>query len=364
MTAAAEHDRAGAPFVSVLVLVRDGTPSTLVEALLSLASQTDPDFEVLLVSANDAALDAAHELASELPPAFVQRVHRVTAASSDTAVLVPAGIEAARGTYVVVTAETDTLFADWVAHVKRLGLETPGCIVRGTVLEQEIEIVTVRGQAAVRATSAPTFLPGPGRGLGQHLETGRIPVLGVAFPKELAGNADLGLDPSRGDAALPLFLWAATGAREVVDVDHVVGFERTTSAVTDTAVVIEALTAWVDSGSFALPAGSSRALLADRAEVRRTEKAVRGLKREMQLKDDHIDNIEAMLNSERRHVDVLQHDLQKRDARIADLKRRLSKARARAASGAPDGPQKGTTRDTPPPKGRGLLGGLRRRSSD
>ena len=353
------------PFVSVLVLIKGDNPNALVEALLSLASQTESDFEVLLVSADDRALTTAHELAAELPPSFGRRVRRVAADSSGVATLATAGLAAAEGAYVVVMTETDTLFADWVAHVKRVGTQAPGSIVRGTVLTQRVQTVHVRGRAGVRATSSPKRLPGPGIGLTEHLETGRIPVLGVAFPMELASPPGLGLDLSKGDAALPLFLWAATCAREVVEIEHVVGFERVDTDYIDTAVVADALTTWVDSGSFRLPAGSSRALLAERANFHKVEKVIRQLKKAMQLKDDHIDNIEAMLNAERQRVASLQEALEKRDARIATMRHKLARhsERARAAD-VKRSPAQGETNEAVVPGVRGRLGSFRRRSPE
>jgi len=307
VTATSEQAAPSAPFVSVLVLLRGHHPEALRETLLSLASQTETDFEVLLISHDDRALATAHELAAELPQSFARRVRPVAAGSSDVALLAAAGVAAAVGAYVVVMTDMDTVFADWTAHVKRVGTQSPGSIVRGTVLGQPVETVRVRGRAGVRAAAAPARLPGPGTGLIDQLATGRIPVLGVAFPRQLAASAlAFAFDQSMGEAALPLFLWAATCEREVVEIDHVVGFDRTETRLDGTAVLRDALKGWVDSGSFRLPAGSSRVLLAERREVRRLKKKLRKivaqLKKAMQLKDDHIDNIEAMLSAERRRV--------------------------------------------------------------
>ncbi len=317
------------PFMSFLIPTAPGGSASLDETLLSLAAQTDTDFEAIVLAdlpADD--LEAVRRSLAEHPATLRDRVRLVPAMGTPAEVL-DAGLGAARGSYVSLSHDV-TWLGHWVEVARAKAGELPGRCVRGLVLEQEVATVHVGGVTGLRATGRPVPAGGPSFSVAEHVAAPRASTYAHAFPRSLSSDLGLGFDTSHGTAAVRRHLLRAVELAGVVEVGDIVAIHQVQEpagpreADDDLTAMVEDLTAQ----PYLLPAGwvteaiggnstVSAALDAARAEVDRLEHLT-------SLKDDHITNLERILGERDERLTRVQDKLAKRDEQVERLRAKVA----------------------------------------
>ncbi len=128
------------PFLSVIMRTQ-GQRASLVDALTSLAAQTDPDIEVLvMVHHHDVAVaEEISRMVEAFEPGFAARVDVVQVVGGGRSRPLNAALKRVRGRYVALLDDDDVAVANWV-EVFRAGAEqAPGTIVRAPCVLQWTE---------------------------------------------------------------------------------------------------------------------------------------------------------------------------------------------------------------------------------
>lgn len=315
------------PFISFLIPTASGGSASLDETLLSLAAQTDPDFEAIVLADLPAdGLDAFRAELAEHPATLRDRV-RLVPASGTPAEVLDAGLAAARGDYVSLSDDV-TWLGHWVEAARAKARELPGRCIRGLVLEQEVATVHVGGVAGLRATGRPVPAGGPTFSVSEHVAAPWASTYAHAFPRSL--SSALGFDSAFGTATVRRHLLRAVELAGVVEVGDIVAVHQVQQAAEprETADDLDAMVEELSAHPFLLPAGwvtealagnsaVSAALGAAQAEVDRLQHLI-------SLKDDHITNLERIQGERDARLDRLQAKLAKRDEQVARLRARLA----------------------------------------
>ncbi|MFQ5556593.1 MAG: glycosyltransferase [Acidimicrobiales bacterium] len=187
------------PFLTAVVRTQGRRPDALADALESLAAQTDPGFEVLVVVHDDDP-DTAGRVGRDLERTgrpLPSRWRALPVAGGGRSRPLNTGLDAATGRYVAFLDDDDLALPEWVATFRRGAESTPGAMVRAVTATQTW--TTDGGDQPVRPTGeierpfAGTF------DLLAHLDHNETPICSVALP--MAGLRRFGL---RFDEELPV----------------------------------------------------------------------------------------------------------------------------------------------------------------
>jgi len=189
-----------APFLSVLVRTRGTRPSTLGEALLSLAAQSCDDFEVVLVVHDPApgAVEQVENAVTEFHPEFARRVRVVVVRGGSRSRPLNEGARMARGRYLTVLDDDDLALGHWVETFKTLATRAPGRVLRTGAVQQ----VIVERTGAWAGSDGYDVLSKPAReypldfDFVDHLADNRTPSCGYAVPRSLVSDLGHGWDES------------------------------------------------------------------------------------------------------------------------------------------------------------------------
>ena len=186
------------PFLTVLLRTQGRRPATFPEALLSLAAQTSPDFEVLVL-AHDVSDDLVSQIeaqVAEFHDTFARRVRVVPVHGGGRSRPLNVGASLARGRYLAMLDDDDLAFANWVSVFASAAAQGPGRVLRLNVATQ---LVVGRpgawsGSDGYDVTDRP-HCDYPSRfDLLDHLLDNRTPNNGYAVPRSLATELHLGWD--------------------------------------------------------------------------------------------------------------------------------------------------------------------------
>jgi hypothetical protein len=314
------------PFISFLLRTSGEHPESLDETLLSLASQTVTDFEVIVLGdADDEVLADLDRQLAEHPPTLRERIVLLPARGS-TAQVLNAGLAAARGSYVALSDDL-TWFGHWIESAVEAARAFPGRCVRGLVLEQEVTSVDVGGAAGVRAVGAPRRAGDAAFSLREHVVAPRASTYGVAFPRSLFEHLGVGFDERLGTAAVRRHLLRAielAGVAETLEVVAVHQLRGAASSREESEEDLRLLVDEIDATPWLSPVGSAtQAVLA--AEVPEDGPDAEEL---LRLKDDHIANLEGMLEERDARITRLQQKLEQRAARLEKLRAQVGATEA------------------------------------
>ncbi len=177
-------DPADRPFLTIVTRTQGRRPRCLEDVLTCLAGQTDRDFELILVC-HRAAPDAVRQVRStveSLPGWLRQRVRLLEVERPGRAAPLNEGFAAARGRYIVMLDDDDTVLAHWVRTFRSMEATAAGRLLRTVAVRQDV--VPLEGAEVLSPVSVGELLPDwpPAFEILDHLRQNHSPCMVVAFP--------------------------------------------------------------------------------------------------------------------------------------------------------------------------------------
>lgn len=181
-------------FLSILMRTQGTRPQELREALLSVAAQSCYDFEVIVLAHRTSSEDQwmVERIIADQVPSLRERISLVLVDFGGRATPLNVGLRKARGRYVTVLDDDDTVLAHWVSEFEAAAKRHPGRVLRGVALRQEVTRVTVRGTTGIKATDAPRADYSPTFSMPRHLAQNDSPAHCWAYPRSL--HSDFGME--------------------------------------------------------------------------------------------------------------------------------------------------------------------------
>ena len=175
------------PFLSVITRTQGKRIRNLREVVLCLCSQTDQDFELVVVAHKVTAteLDAIKSLLNELPGQVKQKAKLIQCDVGTRAAPLNAGFKMASGQYIAILDDDDYVFAHWIEIFRKLADEAPGRVLRSVACEQAITSTGENSEAVSKfRTIGPIVCSFPSDyDLFAHLKQNFSPVFSLAFPR-------------------------------------------------------------------------------------------------------------------------------------------------------------------------------------
>ncbi len=175
-------------FASVLVRTTGSRLGTLHDTLLSLAAQTDSNFEVLLLCHNVSSnvFDTINDLVDSFPESFSSRVNVVQVSGGGRSRPLNVGARLAKGKYTIILDDDDLAFGCWMEEFHKLGNHWPGQVLRLGVAVQHLEDQPGPGEYSSYHTISRPRCPYPKKfDLLSHLHENRTPPCALAYPTSL-----------------------------------------------------------------------------------------------------------------------------------------------------------------------------------
>lgn len=172
------------PFLSVITRTMGRRPALLREMLLSLAAQTDTDFELLLI-AHRAGEEERSEIGRclrEMPESFRRRTRLLTLDSGNRTAPLNLGFAHARGEYAAVLDDDDLVFDDWVERFHDAASHASGRILHAYIVTQKWELLPGKNGPLPRSTAGPGAECCGEFRFARQLSVNLCPLLGLAFP--------------------------------------------------------------------------------------------------------------------------------------------------------------------------------------
>ena len=172
------------PFLSVIMRTQGKRYEALKEALLCLQSQTDDDFEVVLIvhKGDDEGKASVLKLLDTLTPDFRAKVRHENLDTGTRTAPLNYGASLARGAYFAMLDDDDLLFDNWVENFHTAALKHPKTVIRCYGCTQSWKAVET--PTGIRLKSNGTIVNQyctPFQLLA-HLEDNQTPISCVAIP--------------------------------------------------------------------------------------------------------------------------------------------------------------------------------------
>lgn len=173
------------PFLSVVMRTQGRREGTLRDALLSLAAQSDEDFELILLPHKVTAAQFAliEQIVAEHAESLREKIRIVRVDQGGRAAPLNVGFAHARGEYVSVLDDDDVVFGHWVESFHKGASEGAGTLLRAIAVEQDIEARPWNhGTPGYRTLSGFRKTFPPNYDLYAHLTQNFSPLHSLAFP--------------------------------------------------------------------------------------------------------------------------------------------------------------------------------------
>ena len=182
-----EHAPAPGVFLTVVTRSIGGRTETLRDALMSLAGQSDQDFELLLMAHNplDTTLTAIKALVAEFPAGFAARIKLVPCLRPGRSAPLNDALVHARGRFIAVLDDDDFVFAHWVEEFRRMADANPGRLIRAVCAKQDFEISTRDDVGIARALSWFKMEWPAHYEAVDHFFGNFTPFMSMAFPRDV-----------------------------------------------------------------------------------------------------------------------------------------------------------------------------------
>lgn len=214
-------------FLSVLLRSQGNRPALLLEALTTLAAQTDDDFEVILLGHDLArpARDEIERLVGDFPQGFAARValHFVDGGSRSRPLNV--GLDVASGKYAAFLDDDDVVTAHWVETFRRAAATSPGSVLRARTVDQLVRRPE-RRELAPYCVEGPLSLHSGPYDPVEHLWRNQTTICSIAVPLADARRLELRFDESLDILEDWLFLLEAVARLGVTDIPEITSLYR------------------------------------------------------------------------------------------------------------------------------------------
>lgn len=178
----------------MIVRTQGRRPRSLLETLDSIATQTHPHVDtVVVVHGDDDAVAAVTDAVENRPSVRV-----IGTEAPGRAAPLNAGLEAAGGDYVCFLDDDDLAEPTWIAVTAAAAATAPGSIIRSVTASQSW--TTDGGEEPVRASGAIEHPFPETFDLLAHMSTNQTPICAVAYPRLALAELDL-----RFDESLPVY---------------------------------------------------------------------------------------------------------------------------------------------------------------
>ncbi len=177
-----DHSR---PFLSIITRTQGKRAQSLVEVFTCLAGQSVIDFEVLVMGhlLSHSGQLLVERIIEDNPAWLRARTRLILVDKGNRTHPLNVGFGAARGEYISILDDDDTVMAHWVETFKGLAKEKPGRLLRATVVRQNVVNTTVLGKVGVRAVGTLEKAYPSEFDFLEQLRDNHTPVIGVAFPR-------------------------------------------------------------------------------------------------------------------------------------------------------------------------------------
>lgn len=290
----AVEDTSEGPFLSVLMRTQGKRPQEFREALLSLAAQSNQDFEIIVVG-HRTTLDqqkSIERVIADQPPSLQERIRFLRIDRGQRSTPLNLGLENARGRYVAIFDDDDIVLGHWVDEFAKAEKDFGGRILRSVALRQNATVIDVLGADGVRATAAPKPVYEREFSLARHVARNQSPPIGWVFPRSLHRDFGLSFDESMTTTEDWEFLLQAAQLVGVTDVARVGAIYRWWID-RDSSRTAHPRDEWlqnelevrrrIDAKPFLLPAGDTRRLREDLQRLAQLERVVK--RQRLELKE-------------------------------------------------------------------------------
>jgi glycosyltransferase involved in cell wall biosynthesis len=188
---------ASRPFLTVLLRTQGDRIEPLKDALLCLASQTDEDFELLVLvhNAGRHETDLVQRAIEQQPPHFADRIRIVSVEGGTRGTPLNEGLSIAEGSYLAVYDDDDLVFANWVEEFHRLAADAGGRLLRATTAVQSVSVATwPHGQTGFSTSSWPAAEHPERFHVLEHFRVNQTPFMSLAFPSVVFSKLGLTFD--------------------------------------------------------------------------------------------------------------------------------------------------------------------------
>lgn len=216
------------PFLSVVMRTQGKRIYALKESLLCLESQTDGDFEVLVMAHNtdeDTTSEISGTIAS-FSEDFRDKVRLIPVSGGTRTTPLKEGFGAARGIYISIYDDDDIIFDNWVETFRSLYEKMPGRILHAYATEQNWAVVGEGDDAYMTAVSAPKPIYCSNFNMIEQLSVNRCPTMSLAFPSYAFKMLNIGFDESLNTTEDWDFLMRTAFVCGVADSENVTSIYR------------------------------------------------------------------------------------------------------------------------------------------
>jgi hypothetical protein len=221
-----DDQSAGFSLAALVLCARADSPG-IAETLLSLAAQTNPNFEVHLVVADGTPteLHALGELIDSFAGGFAARVNVIGPAQVGSETSFGAGVAHTTASYVAALYADDVVFAHWAETIALHGRLAGGRALSSPVAVQAVDEVVWGDDRIVTTVERPQVPDPVAFDLMDHLVSAPTHLRGLVLPRLTAQRVLVHGVPELSEGwALGLAVALSCG---IVDLDEVIHLERT-----------------------------------------------------------------------------------------------------------------------------------------
>ena len=184
-------------FLSVIIRTQGKRNSLLRETLLSLAGQSDEDFEIILAGhkLNDRDLTAVENLAAEQPPFLREKIKLYNCLEEGRSAILNYAFEHSNGRYISVLDDDDYALDNWVEKFHEAEKEHNGNIFHSYALIQSCEMIEKEGIGAPCTIARPIIQPCEDFDYQWQLIKNKCPFNSFAFPRFVFFELGMRFDP-------------------------------------------------------------------------------------------------------------------------------------------------------------------------
>ena len=179
-----KRDHTKDPFLTIITRTRGNRPEMLQEALLSLAAQSDEDFELILVGhkVNEEQDAEIRAILDAQPSSLLSKIRYLTLDHGNRTTPINYGFAHAHGSYVAVLDDDDIVFDHYVETFHKAAEKGYGTLLHAYVLLQPWKVLETENGQGLYSAGAPLDPYCKPFHMVRQFEENNCPLMGIAFP--------------------------------------------------------------------------------------------------------------------------------------------------------------------------------------